>query len=211
MFNDIGGYIELEIKNKNKEYHKKAIALNSARSALAYTIKANDIKEMNVPLYNCPLIWETVEKAGCKIKFYNIDENLMPENEFNEDEYILYVNYFGICSENTKKLSKKYKNLIIDNAQSFYSKPLGIASIYSPRKFFGVPDGGYLYTNKKLSEKFEQDKDSVNRFSHLIKRIEGGANWGYEDFNKNEESLDNTGIKTMSNLTKTLLGGVLTI
>ena len=75
--------------------------------------------------------------------------------------------------------------------------PYGIASVYSPRKFFGVSDGGIVYCNKKLDVDFERDY-SWNRFSHLLKRADVNSNFGYSDFNKNEETLDHEEIKTIS-------------
>lgn len=201
---DIGGYIELELQN-GECLHKKAIALNSGRNCIRYIIRAYGIKELYAPIYECPLVWDAIEAEGCKIKFYHIDKNLMPDCEFAEDDYILYSNYYGVCSENVKILSKKYRNLIVDNAQSFFMKPTGFATVYSPRKFFGVTDGGYAYCNKQLDENIEQDHDSYKRFSHLLKRIEFDSNEGYPDFKQNEHSLDNQKIMKMSKLTSRLL------
>jgi hypothetical protein len=97
--------------------------------------------------------------------------------------------------------------VIIDNAQGFYEHPYGIASCYSPRKFFGAPDGGYLVCDKKLTENIETDT-SYQRFSHLVKRIDCGSNFAYEDFKKHEESLRNEEIKQMSNLTNKILQNI---
>lgn len=78
------------------------------------------------------------------MKFYHIDGSFMPAKNFLQDEYILYPNYFGICSKNVLELCKKYKNLIVDNAHAYYMEPCGLASIYSYRKFFPVRDGAEL-------------------------------------------------------------------
>ncbi len=207
MHKEIGGYIEFEFNSKTEPYYKLP-ALNTSRNALKYIIKAYNIKEMQVPYYNCPVVWQAIEETGCKIKFYKINEDLMPDCEFREDDYILYTNYFGISSKNIKKLAKKYKNLIIDNAQGFFMKPMGIGSVYSPRKFFGAPDGAYVYCKKELNEHFEKDMTSHTRVSHLVKRIEGGSNFGYDDFNKNEDTLISAEIKTMSDLTSYILSHV---
>lgn len=204
MLKDIGGYIELELQ-KGQFLHQNAIALNSGRNCIRYIIRAYGIKEIHVPIYECPRVWDAIEAEGCKIKFYHIDKNLMPDCKFNEDDYILYSNYYGVCSGNIKKLVKKYKNLIVDNAQSYFMKPMGIATAYSPRKFFGVPDGGLVYCNKQLDELLEQDHDSYKRFSHLLKRVEFDSNAGYPDFKINDESLDGQEIKTMSNLTSFMI------
>ena len=96
---------------------------------------------------------------------------------------------------------------MVDNAQGFYMPPYGIGSAYSPRKFFGVSDGGYVYCQKKLNEEFKKDV-SYDRFSHLLKRIDGGSNFGYEDFWKNDNSLIGADIMQMSNLTERILQSI---
>lgn len=101
-------------------------------------------------------------------------------------------------------------NIIIDNCQSFFSKPLSwFDTFYSPRKFFGVPDGGYLYTydNSRLNTKLEQSF-SYNRCSHLLKRIDLSAEEGYAEFKRNDKKLSNDHIKMMSNLTKRILSSI---
>ena len=83
----------------------------------------------------------------------------------------------------------------------------GIDTFYSARKFFGLPDGAYLYTDTVWQQSFEQDS-SVNRMSHLLKRVDLGAKAGYEDFRVNDDALVGQDIKTMSNLTEALLAGI---
>ena len=205
---EIGGYFGLELGGENiYEFNKSSVLLNSARSCLRYVIRAFGIKEIWIPYYTCPVVWQSVQKEGCKIKFYHINKEFYPEIEFEDDAYILYTNYFGVCGENVIKLAKKYKNLIIDNAQAFYMPKFGIASFNSVRKFFGVSDGAILECDKCLDEKFEFDV-SFERFSHLLKRIDVSASFGYGDFCKNDDSLCNEPIKYMSNLTKSILASV---
>ena len=206
LYKEIGGYFGLEL---NQQYNniKNAVALNSARNCLRYVIKAYNITEIHLPQYTCPVVWQAVQKEGCKIKFYHIDKNFMPICEFKEDDYIVYTNYFGVCTNNVKILSKKYKNLIVDNAQSFYTPRYGLASFNSIRKFFGVSDGALLYCDKRLNTEFEQDT-SYQRFSHLLKRIDISAKFGYNDFVTNDDSLINDNIKTISKLTKEIFNSI---
>lgn len=206
LFNEIGGYFELETDSK-KEFYPDAIALNSARSCLRYVIRAYQIKEIWIPFYTCNVIWQAARNENCKVKFYHIDENFLPTVEFEKNDFILYTNYFGICAKNVENLSKKYTNLIVDNAQAFYMPKSGLASFYSPRKFFGVPDGGYLFCEKKLSENLNKN-ESYQRCSHLLKRIDLSASEGYSDFQLNDASLENEPIELMSNLTKKLLSSL---
>ena len=206
--NEIGGYFGLEINSsENFQFDKSAILLNTARNCLRYVIRAFNIKAIKKPYYTRPVVWKTIKKEGCEIKFYHIGKDFLPLTEFDKDEFILYTNYFGICAKNVKLLAEKYKNLIIDNAQAFYMPKYGIASFNSVRKFFGVPDGAILYSNKKTNENFEIDT-SYNRCSHLLKRIDVTASFGYSDFCKNDDSLSDEPIKYMSNLTKAVLAAV---
>ena len=204
---EIGGYIEVDFGNKTNLFHSEGLFLNSGRNGIRYAIRAYNIKELWVPYYTCPVVWDAVNDEGCECKFYSVSKDLMPVLNCDENAFILYTNYFGVCSEKIKQLSKKYKNLIVDNAQGFYMESCGIASIYSPRKFFGVSDGGIVFCKKRLNENFEQDQ-SWSRFSHLLKRVDVDSNFGYSDFNKNEETLDHAPIKTISNLTKTILQNI---
>ena len=206
MFNEIGGFIELELKKK-KLFHKNAKYLNSARNGIRYLIRSYKIKKLHVPYYTCPVVWQAIEAENCRIIPYNINLDLMPVSSFEENDYILYTNYFGICTKNIKILAQKYKNIIIDNAMAFFAPYFGIGSVYSPRKFFGVADGGIVISDSNLEIALEKDT-SYQRFSHLLKRVDCGSNFAYEDFNKNDNSLINEPIKKMSNLTYKMLENI---
>ncbi len=133
------------------------VKLNLARNCLKYIIKAYGIKEIFIPYYSCQTLWIAAREEKCKVKFYHIDNNFMPAIKFPKEAYIVYINYFGLCTENCKNLAEKYKNLIIDNTHSFYSQAIGLSSFNSLRKFFYVQNGAYLYTNKILNENIPSD------------------------------------------------------
>ena len=206
FFNEIGGYLGLEL-GQSFDNISNGIALNCARNCLRYVIRAFNIKEIYLPYYTCPVVWQSVQKENIKIKFYHIDKIFMPNNDIPTEAYILYTNYFGICANNVKTLSKRYKNLIIDNSQAFYMPKYGIASFNSIRKFFGVSDGALLFTDKILSENFEQDT-SFDRCSHLLKRLDVDAKFGYQDFQINDDIFSNESIKKISNLTKAIFNSI---
>ncbi len=150
---------------------KDYIALNTARNCLRYIIRAYKIKEIYIPFYTCPVVWQSIKKEDCKIKFYHIDKNFMPKEELPTEGYILYTNYFGICSKNVKTITNKYKNTIIDNAQAFYMPHRGLASFNSARKFLNTADGAFLYTTKFLNEDFKADTspkiDKSNKYEFI--------------------------------------------
>lgn len=179
-----------------KKFLENKILLNSGRNCLKYIIKALNITEMYVPYYICPVVRQAINEENVKMKFYHIDINFLPIEEFAKNEYVLYPNYFGICDKQTEFLSKKYKNLINDNAHAFFAPKNGIAAFSSPRKFFNVNDGGVLDINKNFSFYFEQDKDR-----NLVIR-------DFNSFCKNEISIDNEPIKIMSQKTQNLLKNI---
>jgi hypothetical protein len=152
-------------------------------------------------------MWEAIKSEQREVKFYEIGRDFLPVTEFPEEAFILVNNYFGVCHANIRLLTKKYKNLLIDNAQGFYDEPIGLASIYSPRKFFGLPDGGILICKKRLETDFEKDI-SYERMSHLLKRHDLDASAGYSDFKANDDGLSNQPIRKMSNLTHALMGNI---
>ena len=206
----IGGYFGLELR-KSKEFHKDAIRLNTGRNALEYILLANSYKKIYLPCFTCNVLLEPIKKLNIQVVFYSINKSFEPIFDYTKikhDEAFLYTNYFGLKDDFVKTLSKNCTNLIIDNAQSFYSKPLeNIDSFYSPRKFFGVSDGAYLYCRKKLDTTLEKDI-SYERFTHLLRRIDVSAEDGYQDFISNNKKLINQPIKQMSNLTQILLDSI---
>ena len=207
MNNDIGGYFELEIAKYKGHYHKNAIKLNTARNALELIIKTKNIKKLHIPYYCCNVILQPILKTKINFAYYHINRQLEIKENLNllDNEYILYVNYFGLKDCYIKSLEKRYKNLIIDSSQSFFSKYQDkTLSIYNPRKFFGVADGSYLLGNIEAKKIIKQDS-SLSRMKHLIGRVEKEATYYYDSFKKNEDKLSAQPIKSMSKLSYKIL------
>ena len=202
----IGGYFELVCDTKPL-YYQDGIYLNICRNALRYVIRALGIKKIHVPFFTCHVVDEAIQSEGCEILKYNLDKNLLPEQDFPREDFIVYNNYFGVLGQNVETLSQIYPNLIVDNAQAFYSKPNCRAVIYSPRKFFGLPDGGIL-RGKDIPLLNLQIGTSTSVISHLLKRLESGAEAGYKDFVINDSKLDNYPVQSMSELTRALMGNI---
>ena len=206
----IGGYFGLELR-QGEHFHKDSLCLNSARNCLEYILRVRNYTKIYIPYYTCEVILEPIKKLNLEFEFYHINESLEPQKDYflNNDEAFLYTNYFGLKQDCVLRLAKLYKKqLIVDNAQAFYAKPLeGIDTFYSPRKFFGIADGGYLYIDKKLDIELKQDY-SYERMSHLLKRIDVSAEFGYNDFKRNDESLINQPIRLMSKLTSEILSSI---
>ena len=207
----IGGYFELEFDTR-PQFHKNALALNSGRSAFEYILLANKYKKVYIPYYTCEVLLHPLIRSNIIYEFYNINERLEPVFDFEKlrsGEAFLYTNYFGLKNNYIKRITSCYPNIIIDNAQSFFSMPQnGADTFYSPRKFFGIPDGGYVYCKKRLDIDLEQDQASIYRMGHLLKRLAFDAEIGYHDFKRNDESLKDQPVLYMSQLTNKILSNV---
>ena len=210
MMDAIGGYFGLELR-RDRHYHNGALRLNTARNAFEYVLSARGYRKVYLPYYTCEAMIQPVCRLGLEYGFYHIDEKLEPTDlpDLGNGEAFLYTNYFGLKQECVLSLSARYgEHLIVDNAQAFYAEPVkGLDTFYSARKFFGVPDGAYLYTEAVLDGTLEPDQSSA-RCAHLLKRIELGAEGGYEDFHMAENSLDNRPIRQMSVLTEAMMAGI---
>lgn len=206
----IGGYFSLELP-LFKEYHQGAIKLNTGRNCLEYILRCRHYKKVYIPYYTCDVILEPFHKLGIEYTFYhiNLDFEIADDIHPQMGEAILYTNYYGLKQKYVEILVERYgQKLIVDNTQAFYAKPInGIDTFYTCRKFFGVPDGAYLYTDKLLDEELEQDV-SYERMSFLLKRIDLGAEAGYADFREQSHLLIGQPIKRMSKLTERLMQSI---
>jgi hypothetical protein len=214
MNQEIGSFIELDLRNTGEYYQGEdnIARLNSARAGIYHACLLMNCKSVYIPFYLCPSVKEFLLKKNIKVKQYFISKDFEPE-ELNQADgsAILIVNYFGMLSiSKIRMLANRCKNVIIDNSAAFYSKPTdGCYTVYSPRKFFGVPDGCYV-TGKnanKLTEGYEQDFSSGTS-SYLLKRIEYGSSAIYSERMKNEERIAHSGILKMSRLTRSLLNSI---
>lgn len=207
---EIGGFFELSFGRKN-DFHRNAIALNSARNCLKYLLQINRPSKVYVPAYCCNSLLEPILEEGVVYDFYHLDSNLEIKENLNvkDSEKIIYINYFGLKRQYISKLVELFDcKLMVDNTQAFFEKPIyGIDTFYSPRKFFGVSDGGYLYTAGHQELLLEKD-ESTDRISHVLARLETGASANYALYQQAEASLREQPVRAMSALTTELLANV---
>lgn len=209
----IGGYFELALPGgpKKGSPYDEEIALNSARNCFEYILRVREPRRVYMPKYTCDVMLEPLQKTNTEYIFYSIDQALeiIDDIVIGDDELLVYTNYFGIKDEYSSRLANKYdERVIIDCSQAFYYKQQKNEHvIYSPRKFIGVADGGYLLTNRYLQDELPLDI-SHERMSHLLKRFELGPEGGYKDFQRNDADLVGQPIKRMSKLTESILGYV---
>ena len=131
--------------------------------------------------------------------------------ELEEGEFLLYTNYFGIKEKYVDRLASRYGGrLVVDNALALYSpaRP-GVASLYSPRKFSGLPDGGIavMDADQPLPEPEERD-ESLPDAAFLLGCLERGPERASAACGRNERRLENAPLRKMSRLTERLMRGI---
>lgn len=208
---EIGGYFELEKTiDSSFEYHLNAIHLNLGRNALVYLIKTKNIKKIYLPYFLCDSVENALSNLDVIISKYHIDSEFKPvfSKNLGKNEYLYVVNYYGFLSnQQLLNLKRQYKNIIVDNTHAFFRKPVKeVDTIYTCRKYFGVPDGAYLYSSSKFTN-IDCDT-SKDRFSHLLGRRNGKASDHYGEFKKLEELFNELPLKYMSPETKELMTSI---
>lgn len=208
----IGGYFSLELPLQNSEYHSNAFKVNSGKNAFEYILASYifDVKKVYLPYFTSRIMVKPLQEHNIPYDFYRINERLefKEEIEVCEGELLVYTNYFGLKGKYVERLAEKYGNqLVVDNAQAFFDMPQsGVNTFYSPRKFFGVLDGGYAYTQGSALVELT-DSTSYDRMGYLLKRIDTSAEEAYSDY-KASCLLGDLDMFRMSKVTQRILGSV---
>ena len=207
----IGGYFELDLPSGRNHFHDRAFRFHSARQALECILIARQYKSIFMPRYICNSVLETIHKVGIRPEFYSLDDNMEPRglpSRMPVQTALLLVNYFGLKSQHLTHLAKEYSRVIVDNSQAFFSlQKNGVDTVYSPRKFFGVSDGGYLSSGIKCKMNYPF-ATSADRIGAMVKRLETGPESGYPDYVAAEMALRQAPVQRMSILTERLLSGI---
>lgn len=211
--NQIGGYFGFEIEDIGQFPYTEAITYSSARSAFFDLIQQSKIKKIWAPKYICDSMLAPLRILNVEVIFYDLNTDFSPciPQELHKDEYLLYVNYFGICSSIQIDILTKYpkERIIFDHSQAFYVAPLDcLATVYSPRKFVPVAEGGLLITNVINKPQYLERncvKNAIEQYEHVFTRCLSNARKGYSIFKLNESKLNSCIPMDMSNITKLLL------
>lgn len=206
---EIGGYIELE-QNRLSTMHDKAIALNCGRNCLVYLIRAKKIKKIKLPYFLCESVRNACKKEDVEVSYYHVNKFFEPVNvQLETDEWLYVVNYYGqLTEQRIIEIKECYGRVIIDNSQAYFEKAIeGIDTLYTCRKFFGVADGAFLYTDSRLQEELQMD-ESFERMGFLLGRFERSASEFYSEYIANNKLFANEPVKKMSKLTDNLLHGI---
>ncbi|OQP47349.1 hypothetical protein A4H97_07550 [Niastella yeongjuensis] len=207
----VGGYFGLELNKGGYSYHEVPYTFKSGRSALHFILKECKPTLVYIPYYTCKVVLQSFESAGIVYKYYAIDDKLEPVAlpELGKHEFFLYTNYFGLKNTAVNKLSTRYgSQLIVDCTQAFFTKGNGRSWYFnSCRKFFGVPDGAYLYPPDAIPVQPVAGNNEAYVVDHLIKRFNGQVQEGYAAFQENE-TLCGPEITGMSAISQYLLSHI---
>ncbi|PWF48907.1 hypothetical protein C7C56_009315 [Massilia glaciei] len=166
-----------------------------------------------MPRFLCDSMRAPLELAGIGVKHYSLNARfeIADEVALGPDDWLFYVDYFGVCSTNVDQILRTFNpdQVVLDHSQAFFSPPRDcLATIFSARKFFGVADGGLLVTKLPVSVPAEIDETTLERATHLLKRLIGPAELGYADYQRAEYALTDCKPRRMSALTERLLSSV---
>ena len=207
---EIGGYIELDTYYLPM-LHEGSIALNCGRNALAFLLKARKIKRLWIPKFICDSVIGVCEREQVPYSFYTIGYDFLPSQEchLGENEWLYFVNFYSqFDNGRINEFVSKYQRVIVDNAQSYFQEPIPhIDTLYTCRKFFGVADGAFLYTDATLEEDLPFD-ESFERMHFLMGRFERTASEFYGEYVANNKLFADEPVKKMSKLTCNLLHGI---
>lgn len=206
---EYGGYIELDTY-RLPMLHEGAIPLNCGRSGLAYLIRAKGIRKLCLPAFLCDSVEKVCQREGVALRYYAVGFDFHPEAlALEDDEWLYLVNYYGqLDNEALARYARKYPRLIVDQSQAYFQMPLEhVDTIYTCRKFFGVADGAFLYTDTLLSDPLPVD-ESFDRMHFLLGRFERSASEFYGEYSANNRFFATEPVKQMSRLTRNLLHAI---
>src|SRR5260221_9497673 len=106
QFDAIGGFFELELPAGHGEFYPQALRYQSARAAFASLLMHVRPRRIWMPWYNCETMLEATTATGIDVRRYGIDAYLFPKGleDFVPGDCLLYVNYFGVCDAQVKRL-----------------------------------------------------------------------------------------------------------
>lgn len=208
----IGGFFSLELSHSTwGERYPKAIKLNSGRSCLEYILIARKYKKVWLPYYTCEAILQPITRNGVEYGFYHIDKDfhISDRVQVGSDEVLIYTDYFGLMDDYASEVAYEYSpNVILDNTQAFYTRPRRNTDVFNTcRKYFGVSDGAYLFTDAKLDIDIPQDY-SRDRMKAILDRLDRSPEEAFQEYHDSEESLSTCGMRTMSKLTQRMMDSI---
>ena len=213
MRREIGGYLELE-RFAGPMLHEGDIALNCGRACLEYLIELRGIRTVWLPDFLCSSVLNLCRKADVWVRTYQIGDGFRPVYDFEvaNGEWLYLVDYYGQLSQEDVVVASEASNgrLIVDESQGYYRSPWEEAdTLYTCRKWFGVPDGAFLHTRDgaRLCRELSRS-ESFDKMGFVLGRFERSAGEFFAESKANNARFADEPMAGMSALTENLLHGV---
>jgi len=185
----IGGFLPLEAAGScgTASRHVGAVALSSGRACWHAVLREARPDRVRIPFYICDAVMQPLSALRLPFEFYAIDEAFRPAGDWRPrpGELTLVVNYFGVLSSDVDVMAAGEARIVVDDTQAFFRRGVtGRRSFNSARKFFGVPDGGFLH-GVALDVDALPPSD-VGDCEHLVTRRAGDDERAWELFKQHE-------------------------
>lgn len=216
----IGGYHALTLPRYPLPGHlAEAASLNSGRNALLTLLEAlmPERREVWIPEYYCPEVTDALARAGYSPLRYAVSPTLEPilPAGLPEGTVVVAVNYSGIMDAAVERFaaeaSKVGVKVVADNCQALMTPPpaASAGAFYSPRKFVGLPDGGFAaLPSGTLKPHGMRREETWDRCTHLLQRIDCDPGSGLDAYRANERLISTLPPRLMSRLSRRLFEAV---
>ncbi len=209
----IGGYFGWEFPETYNHFpHEEGRLFSNARSAIKAILTAiPKATKVYLPYFTCDVVLNSMYDISLPYERYHIDENfhIIDAPSLKENEYIIYTNYYGVQDSYCKELATVYGNqLIVDNAQAWFAPHIaGTHSVFSIRKFVGVPDGGIGISDRITDEQMTEycQVEAYNRCAALLARADEDVPTGYDQFQVLDHQWLSLDVQRISSLSKKIL------
>ena len=126
----------------------------NARSAFFLIGQTFHPRKVWLPSYLCEAVVRGFQAAKVPMEFFPVNDRLLCENtewleHVQRGDLVLRINYFGFLNMDPVfgEAISRGALIVDDAAQALLTEGIGDSAsfvVYSPRKFIGVPDGGFL-------------------------------------------------------------------
>lgn len=168
------------LKEVEKYGKSNTIYTASGREAISLALKSLEKdnssiqKKCLLPAYMCDTVFFPFEQNGWELHFYHIDKNMKADadelsrliDEIKPTVLLIHA-YYGVDTwKELRPMLHEYQKsgliLMEDMTQAYYLKEVDTQIDYivgSLRKWYSIPDGGFVTTNETLHEEFLTQDD----------------------------------------------------
>ncbi|MBB6600000.1 hypothetical protein [Luteimonas sp. MC1825] len=208
----IGGYFASERgAGSGLEALRGAARYQSARSAIVALFRAVGATVAWVPHHVCGAVIDALDAVAVEVRRYHLtDTRGVPDDlPLGPLDWLVCIDYFGMSGNSCTAAVARHggHRILIDASQALFHPPgSDVSTVYSPRKFVGVPDGGLLVTPHRLPLADPADEaGSIERGRYLSTRAAGDVAAGYQQFQQAEATLADCTPRGMSASTAGML------